>query len=293
MNDANLRAQLPQERRLPADRRNELREQLMATIEHEAETEATGTDKPTEISTRRNRRRRRVIGGAVAVVALAGAATAAAAMVNRDRPDPEQARQVEESFEPMVGEIYEPGWRHDLNAETVECVYPLPEADPGWGNRITATASHFPLDGTLTAAHLAETCTTESGPEGLGYDPFPVESGTVCVQPGELPRPVVLVDVGSCEEFPEEELMPIGEDHLAELNRLRAIEVAALAVPTDDGCATYEEARDWALEQAEAAGEEGLAVGEDLDEGSGCYLGVIYWDERMVWPQPIAPGPAD
>lgn len=83
MNESDLRAALPPERRLPADRRNDIKEMLM----HTAHEESSPIPGPSP-----RRRRRRVAGGVAVALAVAGLGTAAAATVlNRDRPDPREA----------------------------------------------------------------------------------------------------------------------------------------------------------------------------------------------------------
>ena len=307
MNESELRSLLPPERRLPADRRSDIQEQLMATIHEESHAPAADS------SPRRGRSRRRIIGGAVGAAVVLGVTTAAAATVmNRSQPDPEQAAQVNENTAVEAQEIHLPGWRQELDAENVTCAYATPDpSDPTMSLTVDSTASEFPLEERLTAQHLADECA--SGTDGAQAG-TPAEAPTVCVTEGTVPRPTVLVAGGTCEDFAgsavvEGDLVPLTDAHLDEINRLRAIEVAILAVPNDDACPSFDEAEEWAESQIEHADVD-LQLTDEAPEPGNCYWPYVYWEHRleddtaaelddpnnggMVWIQPTGPqGPAE
>ena len=118
MKETDLRAVLPPERRLPADRRADIKEMLMSTIQEQVHSTA-----PAPLQ----RRRRGLTGGVALAVVVAGLGTAAAAAILRDRPDPGEVAVVNDeigSRSPSAS-AHTMGWRPELSSESVQCVLPV------------------------------------------------------------------------------------------------------------------------------------------------------------------------
>lgn len=203
------------------------------------------------------------------------------------RPDPEQAARVIEDFSPMVGTVHPLGWRPDLQAEQTNCL--LPGADASVQEMLGGRpASNFPLGESMTASHLAIAC--------IDNDAYASENGytaataTVCVSDeGRHPDPTVIIDGSACASTGSP-LRPITEEDLAELNHMRVVEVAFLAVPSESGCPTFSEARDWVNWQITQLGIEMNVV--ENDEGTDvCYRGGVVWATDEVFITSIGPGP--
>ncbi|HEX6421022.1 MAG TPA: hypothetical protein VFZ77_21140 [Acidimicrobiales bacterium] len=192
---------------------------------------------------RSRRRRAAVAAGVLAVTAGGGVA---AATVLRTGPDPVESARVGEVFD-GIEDAHLPGWRWELRAEAVTCVFPD-------GQEAVTAASEFPLDGLLTAELMVEECASgndHARAQG-GVDP---DGAEVCVRDGDLPPAVVVLGGASCADAAG--ARPATGDDFAELNRMRGVEVALLAAPQD--CATTAQAVSWA-EQVVAARDLDLAV---------------------------------
>lgn len=227
-----------------------------------------GTEPPTG-------RRRRIVGLATAAALVIGGSVATATGLSR--PDPEQARQVQDTFtEEAV--IHLGNWRPALDAEQVTCRY----RDTG---QVSEThASEFPLDEPLTEDELIQECTTGTDIARGATGDVASEPATVCARErNPYPRPVVAVGAVECRE---QELEPLRATDLEEINRMRAIEVTVLAVPSDDECPSFDEARTWAGERLAAHGE--AIEFEAFDPpGPGCWRPKINWERGFFTPMRI------
>lgn len=273
MNETDLRAARPPERRLPADRRSEIKEMLMGATRKESPP-------PPALPTRR--RRRRVAGGVAVALAVAGLGTAAAATVlNRARPDAREAATVNDEIgsRSRAAEVHLEGWRPELSAERVECILPNGSVD--------TPASEFPLDDMLTKDTLVQECVAGNDLARNTSQPLASESATVCVNTGAYPKPVVLVDGSRCDDHPR--LRTLVDTDLDELNRLRSFDVSFLAVPSGDGCPDLDTAVEWARTRiAEFGGALRIDV---MDEGVACYRGVTDWTRQVVTIQALGTQP--
>lgn len=202
-------------------------------------------------------------------------------------PDPEQVARVMEDFAPMVGTVHPMGWRIDLQAEQAKCL--LPGADAFVQEMLVGgPASNFPLQESLTASHLAIACTDDNN--YASENGYTSADATVCVSyAGRYPVPTVVIDGSECASAGDD-LRPITDEDLAELNHMRAVEVALLAVPSDAGCPTFSQARDWVNQQISQLGIDVTVV--ESDEGTGvCYRGSVVWEIDQVFITSIGPGP--
>lgn len=271
MNEEELRAAFPPERHLPVDRRRDIKEILMQAVQEESSLRATASPRP---------RRRRIAGGVAVAVVVAGLGTAvAAAVLNRDRPDPHEAAVINEemgSRSPAAG-VHLEGWRPELSSETVRCV--LPEGV------IETWASEFPLEDLLTIEALVQECVSGNDLARNSAGGVRAASARVCATDGTYPMPVVLLDGSKCDS--QGQLRTFDDEDLADLNRLRAFDVSVLAVPSDDGCPTADQAVAWANRRLRQLGRS-LTVNV-MDEGDGCYRGVTDWSRRIVIVQAVGP----
>ena len=243
---------------------------------------------PADVQSARRSPRRRSIAGLVAAAVLASAG-AVAAGVAMSRPDPQQSAQVERDFSSQA-EVHLTGWRPELDAESVWCLFPETEGP------LDTYAAEFPLDEPLTPARLARECTEGNDwaqkltQDGVG--PFAVSTATICVtEEGTYPKTVIGVGGIDCASTPIRELVPdvdapvykytdartMTTEDLEQLNFMRAVEVAVLAVPADDQCPSSEQATEWARARLEEYGIKDLQV-RKLGEGEGCYRGRISWN---------------
>ena len=250
-----------------------------------AET-AKATSLGPERSDIRGARHRRAVAGAIVATALLGGT--ALATIRMSSPDPKQSAQVVDDFSSQA-QAHLDGWRPELAAESVVCLYPETE------DVLHTFASEFPLDETLTSAKLARECTTNDWAQKLtqdGVGPFAANTATMCVtEEGAYPMAVVGVGGIDCATYPVRELDPdvdapvyrnvevrmMTTEDLEQLNHMRAVEVAVLAVPADDGCPSSEQAAEWAQARLDEYGIEDLEV-RKVGEGEGCYRGRTSWD---------------
>lgn len=229
---------------------------------------------PVEIqSTRRRPRRSIATLVAAAVLASAGAVAAGVAM---SRPDKKQSAQVERDFSEQAT-MHLDGWRPELAAESVFCLIP-------GSDQLVTYASDFPLRERLNSDKLVQAC-AEGSASRSDDEPVSTDPPTLCVS--EKKAPLAIVGVGGIDcstmavadgsDGSGVEARPIRPEDLDELNLMRAVEVAVLAVPTEDGCPTSEEATTWTEAQLEKSGLGELQINVS-DEGDGCYRGRIRWD---------------
>jgi hypothetical protein len=238
---------------------------------------------------------RRALTGLIAAAVLASAG-AVAAQVAMDRPDERQSAQVERDFRAQAGAHLD-GWRPELSAERVRCLFPATQ-DP-----LVTFASDFPLDGALTLQRLAQACAEGNDwakkLEQDGVGPFDASAATICVtEESAYPKTVVGVGGIDCSATALRELVPDEEadaavyeetatramtsEDLQELNRMRAIEVAVLAVGGDNGCPTREQALQWTDARLREYSVADLQV-HARNSGEGCYRGRIDWQAGEVW----------
>ena len=249
------------------------------------------TARATELSPQRpniqDSRHRLAVAGAIVATALLGGS--ALATITMSSPDSKQSAQVEDDFS-SVATLHLDGWRPELDAESVWCLFPETEGP------LDTYAAEFPLDEPLTPARLARECTVGNDwaqkltQDGVG--PFAVSTATICVtEEGTYPKAVVGVGGIDCASTPIRKLVPdvdapvygytdartMTTEDLEQLNFMRAVEVAVLAVPADDRCPSSEQATEWARARLEEYGIKDLEV-RKLGEGEGCYRGRISWN---------------
>ena len=246
--------------------------------------------KPTGTRQQRSRPKRRTTRRVVLLAAafLVATASMAGAAMTLLQPDPEQAAVVDEVFDPMRGEIHPLDWRPDLQAEQTKCL--LPGADEFVQERLASIASNFPLEERLTVEHLATACT--DGNAYASENGYTAAGAEVCVDDGgRYVDPTVVIDGTDCA-LASPDLRPITEQDLADLNEMRAIEVALLAVPSENGCPTFDDARQWVTSQVDQ-----LALSLNIvegDQGSDvCYRGTVTWSLDQVNIESVGPAPAD
>jgi hypothetical protein len=255
---------------------------ILSTPQGDPSSQVPATAEP---RTARRRRRRAVAGALVATALLGGTALAT---IRMSSPDPEQSAQVVDDFS-SVAEVHLDGWRPELAAESVVCLYPETEG------ALFTGANEFPLDEPLTPAKLARECTSNDWAQKLtqdGVGPFAVSTATMCVaDEGTYPMAVVGVGGIDCTSTPIREPVPdvdepvyrdidsrrMTTEDLEQLNHMRAVEVAVLAVPAEDGCPSSEQATEWAQARLDEYGIEDLEV-RQLGQGEGCYRGRVSWD---------------
>lgn len=266
MNEDWIRDLKPTPPPLSQQRKSEIKQAVLKRVRSEQASDASS-----------RRRRRSLLGGALVAAVLASAGVAAA--FGLTLPDPEQAAKVVDDHE-QASTVHLDGWRPSLRAEQVSCV--APDAHGASGAAWTETpASEFPLADPLTRELLVEECASGND-MARNRGGFAQADASVCVyERGSYPHPVVTLAGRGCADLAVE-ATPITDADLEEINRMRAVEVAVLAVPGD--CPTAAEARAWAEDHLAEAGRD-LPV-RVFDEGpEPCYRGVIYW-----YDGPWAPG---
>jgi hypothetical protein len=279
MDPIEFRSLRPSRRDLSADRHRQLEEATMTLIKSEP------TQEPTDRPPRRSRLTRRT--ALIAAAIVVGTASVAGAAITLLGPDPEQAAQVVDDFSPAIGTIHPLGWRPDLQAEQTNCL--LPGADAFVQEMLGGRPAYdFPLDEPLTEHHLAVACTEDDA--YASENGYTAATATVCVSDtGRHPEPTVVIDGSACASVGRD-LRPITDQDLAELNQMRAVEVAFLAVPSESECPTFIEARAWVNQQNSQFGTDLIVV--ELDEGSGvCYRGSVVWVNDEVLVTSVGPGP--
>ena len=318
MNESELRKLLPPDRSLPAERSRAMEKRLMTQIAD------TGTDEPDGTSDRHaitlgavpsRRRRHRLLTGAIAAVVVVGVAVGGVlalrstpdptvtdetalsddpdedpdadpatdsepwpAVVIGATPDPAHVARVAEVFRAR-SVVHTPGWRWSLRAEDVHCTFP-------GGGAMQTSASDFPMEQVLTAAHFVQEC-SQGNDSARMVGGFDGTGAQVCVGGADYPAATVTLDGRSCEAV-DPGLRPITDADLAEVNRMRAVEAALLAAPQD--CLTEEQSVAWA-EHVVAAEDLGLdvEVTPQMPDGSPAPPGMTP-PESMAIPAPRRPG---
>lgn len=202
-------------------------------------------------------------------------------------PDAADAAVVEKALDDG-GAVYRDGARLPLDAEKIWCALP-----PGSGTSSATDDESFTVEvataglaytDAVTAATMAGACTSTGIPTPVELD---ADDAVVCAADRAwLPVMTVLLDGRSCADA---DVRPAEDDDLARINQARAVEVRLLAVPTDDGCATLEEAMAWAEARSEDLPTE-LAV-RPFDEGPGCYRPGTFWGRGEILVQLLGPQP--
>jgi hypothetical protein len=205
-------------------------------------------------------------------------------------PDPAHVARVQEIFAGVAG-AHTSGWRWPLRAEDVVCWFPE-------GPMMTS-ASEFPLDEAMVGQHLVDECTAgndwASTQQGAQTSP-----AVPCAIGDDAPGLHVLLDGRACEDIGPG-AHALSDADMANVNRLRAVEVAILAAPQD--CATAQEAIVWA-EAVVTRNSLDLEVGDAPPDPPGsivppgvtpssmpeeetlvvsdCYLARVDWQQRAV-----------
>lgn len=309
MNESELRNLLPSERSLPADRSRAMEERLMTMIDANGADELGDTsDGPVvtlDAAPPRGRRPRR-LAVAAAVVIVVGAA-AAGTLAGRSGPDPtviDEAARFGANADPttdpgaspspavVIGATPDPAHvarvaevfgarsaRWGLRAEDVDCTFPD-------GSAMRTSASEFPMEQAVTAEHFVQEC-SQGNDSARMVGGFDGTGAQVCVGGGDYPAVAVTLDGRSCEAV-DPGLRPMTDADLAELNRMRAIEVALLADPQD--CSTEAQSVAWA-EHVVTTADLGLDVEitPQMPDGSPAPPGITPPDS-MVTDAPLPPG---
>ena len=177
---------------------------------------------------RGGRRRGALLLAAVLTVAALGGTAVASGVF---RPDPRDAVKVVNQGQAAEGSVHAPGWRTELDAERVQCLY-----GDGQGDRMETTASSGSLDADLRVEDLVAACAG-----GGRIDPH---AAKLCALPAGLlrrnPKPVLLGFNGPCERYgldnADRFVEVDAERLLADINLRRQVEVAIRAVdPKLDG----------------------------------------------------------
>jgi hypothetical protein len=239
--------------------------------------------------------RLRVLLGA-ATLAIAGLGTAVA--VSTITPDRNDVATIERRAT-SVAPGHTPGWRPELNAETVGCDYKaLPQSSlpEGFPSIAQGSASGFPLAQALTEDDLVTECA--SGTDAVREHPVTGASHVLCVAhspeiptaqrtagrtigegtPKQAEVPVVVFASASCSTAGYE---PPARGLLDDINRRRQQEAAILAVPGT--CPSHDEALDWTLDHIHTTGITVTLIDEGTSPGGSCYLPAVHWNEGTVY----------
>jgi hypothetical protein len=298
VNELDLRDLLPAERRLPDVRRREMKERLMEHVHQDVRT---------------SRRNYRLLAGALAAALVIIAGVVAVLVAGKDEeapvispaptttedttPDASGPRtapvpaEVAQALENLKGE--DTTSRKLLNANSVFCS----SADHP-GNVTNGTGNtevqDLEFDQPLTEQALIQECASANWAE-LAYgqtDAFDPDTGRACVREGgykadnevgndSFPLAVVTLDNLPCDSLSEGNAVvrDMTDADLAELNRMRAVEVAMFANPKH--CATFEEASQWARD---ILAQEDIAYGEGIsEEDSDAQLPECGYQPVVVW----------
>jgi hypothetical protein len=298
----------PPDRPVAPERRQEMKERLMVQVR---EAEQTG------------RRRYRAIAGGVAAAVLVAAGLVVlltrggsggdGGADNGDRVDVASDGSGTDGGASGEGaglpaEIYEQveelvGGRPPLDAESIGCVAPgtLPvNAEVGVNEQL----SHGPLDRPLTREALVRQCTNGGDWNGTGYTGLDQGVATACVREGgygppgntrddSYPLAVVAVKDLPCDRAGEAgvTVREMTDDDLAQLNRMRDMEVQLLSDPRP--CPTAEEGEQWARDQIAELGLDAELIVDDPSSaeqpGTGCgWRARTYWNGVETAPVPLA-----
>jgi hypothetical protein len=243
----------------------------------------------------------------VAALAIAGVGTAVA--VSTITPDREDVATIERRAI-GVAPGHTPGWRPELNAETVGCDYtalPPSSLTEGFPPIAQGSASSFPLAQAITEDDLVTECA--SGTDAVREHPIIGASHVVCVAHApEIPTaqraagrtigegtptpaevPVVVFASASCSGAGYE---PPPRGLIEDINRRRQEEAAILAVPST--CPSHDEALDWTLDHIRTAGLTLTLIDNGTNPGGSCYLPTVHWFDATVdvtaTVQPGSPG---
>ncbi|HEY3140197.1 MAG TPA: hypothetical protein VGJ86_03660 [Acidimicrobiales bacterium] len=323
MNELDLRDLLPAERRLPDVRRREMKERLMEHVHQDVRT---------------SRRNYRLLAGALAAALVIVAGVVAVLVAGNgststndpagttDPPAPTTvpdvsghrtmpvATEVDQALENLKGE--DTTSRKLLNANSVWCS----SADHP-GNVTNGTGNtevqDLEFDQPLTEQALIQVCASANWAEAAygQTDAFDPDTGRACVREGgykadnevgndSFPLAVVTLDNLPCDSLSEGNAVvrDMTDADLAELNRMRAVEVAMFANPKH--CATFDEATQWArdiLTQEDIAYDEGITEESTDAQLPECgYQPIVVWhswgtdgtvthDGLIVWLRVVIP----
>ena len=250
---------LPPARELSEEARDRIHRHLLDGI---------GADRAVAPGSGRKRRPLRRVGTAVVVSALFTGVTAAAATTLWDysRPQPDQAATVSEVLARPRSK-----WRQPLGAEQVIC-----SATGEAGPTISASVE-FPIEDLLTVTDIRRACLVDA-------------ATPVCVPIDGRPLPFILRG-GDCATVDQRH---ITDDDIAALNRMRALDVAILAIGPDPQCPTYDEAVAWTNARIAEYGEQLQVVpfpkpSARWDYNVACFRGLIQWSTNRVLIGPLGP----
>jgi hypothetical protein len=261
-------------------RASPVRDEQVAEAWHASPAKQALFEEITGVPVRRSRRSRLprrvavLLAASLAVAAMGGAAVASGIF----DPDPADLAVVHEQGK-AAADVHLPGWRPELNAETVDCVF-----GPGEGDVVRTPAANGPLDKALEAKDLITECSayTDAGR-------FDASKAELCTGPsggdGRSPMPVVLLRGGPCEQAGYRTADTA--ELLADVNHRREVEIGLLAVVPPDTCVGREEAERRATARVAATGEP-LDVPVIEDEGRCWEVDTVIWetDTVLVVPRP-------
>jgi hypothetical protein len=229
--------------------------------------------------TGRGSRRTIVLLAAVLALAAIGGGAVAAGVFD---PDPADVATVTELAK-EAAEVHGPGWRPELNAEQVLCMYGKRQVDG-----LRTMASSGPLDAALTKADLFGECSRGAGTTKLDQSRM-----TLCTGPsggdGRAVLPVVLARGGDCRAAGFD---PADEAALlTDVNRRRQVELTILAAQPVGRCVPEAELRQLVKARIEAT-REPLDLIDTEDKGKCWRIQALFWetDDVMIGPDE-APAP--
>jgi len=215
-----------------------------------------------------------LLAASLALAAIGGGAVASGVF----DPDPKDVAVVQEQGK-AAADVHLPGWRPELNAETIDCVF-----GPGESDVVRTPVSEGPLDQALRADDMIKECSTYT--DASRFDAGKAE---LCTGPsggdGRSPMPVVLLRGGPCGKAGYKPAD--AAELLAGVNHRREVEIGLLAAVPPGTCVGRDEAERRARERVAATGEP-LTVTVMADEGRCWEVNTVFWetDEILVTPRP-------
>lgn len=239
-------------------------------------------------------RSRLIVGLAATGLVGGGAAFALSGLA----PDSDQAERILERNR-AASRVHTPGWRPTLSAERVRCDYAAAPAGHVVGDFLSVadgSASGFPLGNLLSESDLVAECA--AGTDNVrthpindtthvlcvkAADPLPAEvrnrAGARTIGTGKIiqePMPVIAFGRATCVQAG---YAAAPTDIIEQINRRRQEEVAIIAVPEE--CATFEDARSWAVAQVRAL-DLTFTLSARHSSGDACYEPMVNWGEATV-----------
>lgn len=220
---------------------------------------------------------RRVAGGVAvgAALSIAGVAAAATFGPGLDRDEADRFVEAYESHQ----DVHLDGWRPELNAERVRCMYEdgRPEAE--------TFASEFPLADRMTVEHLIDECTSGNDSARSSGD-VDREAAELCSETNALRVPVIATGFPSCANAGLDTVAD-PEHFLEALHQRRAFELTMKI--SANRCMDHDEAEAW-LDDGLGHTPDPLTQSDEFDNPLGpCWNVWIMWDQGLIYLQPGSP----